>query len=566
MRLTGRTLIQRYWFLMTLFLCSVIFFWVYVYVYWGEQGLPLIGNSPENNPPHLILNQPDEAANYFFIRSLALDKNFTVFEPVASLTGNQVHPRSTTIVHGHLTPISFPGMIALYGFISHFFVVIFGTALFNLCAIALTPLLAVIAPWFLYGWLRRVMSEGSAKISSLLLFILPPWWYYASRPFQHHIVFITFFLVALYCLERARASFSDRRLQSLWLFLFGLSTALTLYIRTSEVVWVTGVLAVVFWQGRRSWQRRGIAAMVGAVCLVLGVFFLTQIAYYGSPLGTGYARPESNGSAGTFLSNPQHISLWQAVVAPFGIHPIHMGKAVMAYIVQLFWWSWFLEVIGAGMCFFTYLRLKKSGHPVATKQVWAYLFAFGVASFYLLIFYGSWDFSDNLAGVSSIGSSYARYFLPISVFALPFGAYVIQECIKKEWKGKLVASMIVLIFFLFSFRSVYLAFEGLTHMKQTLFAYGEWQKKLYILTPSSAIIVTRYGDKYLFPGRHIIPGMGRPEQKEAVQTLLTKKYPVYLYDIDVSGLRPSDLATYHIRIGPSLASWEGVELRRLTLE
>ncbi|KKS53573.1 MAG: hypothetical protein UV20_C0049G0010 [Candidatus Magasanikbacteria bacterium GW2011_GWA2_42_32] len=92
-----------------------------------------------------------------------------------------------------------------------------------------------------------------------------------------------------------------------------------------------------------------------------------------------------------------------------------------------------------------------------------------------------------------------------------------------------------------SFGAVFAPLEGLSSVKMTVAEYGEWQKKIYALTEDNAIIVTRYADKYLFPGRKIIPGWEMTEQKNAIIVLARQGRPIYLYDLKLTKMPYSPL-------------------------
>ncbi|MBI5022913.1 MAG: glycosyltransferase family 39 protein [Candidatus Magasanikbacteria bacterium] len=180
---------KRNWKIVSLAVFGAIFFVVYLYLY-----LP----TAPKYPKYLILNQPDESINYFFIRELALNNRFGLPEPLAGITASQVHPRSTTVVNGAIVPIGFPGVIVIFGLLMKLLVKIFGIGNFNLLAAALTPFLAAVTPLFFYGFLRRVWDERCALLSAVLLFFLPPWWYYASRQFQHNSLLVFLIVAGLY--------------------------------------------------------------------------------------------------------------------------------------------------------------------------------------------------------------------------------------------------------------------------------------------------------------------------------------------------------------------------------
>lgn len=501
--------------------CAIFFFLVYLFLSIGKQ---MTGEKDGFSPPYLIFNQPDESANYFFLRSFVLDGKFGVPEPLAQISNNQVHARSMTVVQGHLVPIGFPTMIVLFGFFIKTWTTLFGDGVFNYLAVGLTPLLAAIAPLFFYGFLRRIFSQQIALLSALLLFVLPPWWYYASRSLQTNTIFVTLLIVALYAWIRV---YRREKYPHFFSAISGLAFGLAVAIRPSEIVWVSIVCAatVIF-----SWKKSRLTAK-GAWLLAgaLGVtfLFLSNLAYYGHPLHSGYVKPLDSGESGSILSGPQGISFFQALVAPFGINPISMLKTGYDYSFYLFPIWFILSAIS-----FIWLCLhvwKTRERPLA-----AYLLLYVAVSVCLLVYYGSWRFADNLAGEVSIGSSQARYFLPLYVFALPYVANVIGRIChigRIRHISRMVMACLVIFLVFLSWRAVFLQFEGLYAIRDTIHEYENRRADINSLTEPDSIIVTRYADKYLFPGRKIIAGATLDVEHYAISDLAKSRYSVYWYDL-----------------------------------
>jgi len=60
-------------------------------------------------------NSPDETANYYFAKSYATDHTLSKFEPANVVAGDLVIPRSLRSDNGWIKPVSFLGIILIYG-------------------------------------------------------------------------------------------------------------------------------------------------------------------------------------------------------------------------------------------------------------------------------------------------------------------------------------------------------------------------------------------------------------------------------------------------------------------
>jgi hypothetical protein len=555
----------RYKEVIFLVVLSVIFFFGYLFLYINPF---LLGPGTGAEPTHLVLNQPDESANYLFIRQLALQDKFGYNEPLSVVALNQVHPRSTTVVGNKLVPISFPGFIVLVAFFSKILLMFLGPGWFNLVAVSFTPLIAVLTPLFFYGFLRRIFAKPVAALSAMGLFVLPAWHYYASRPFQHNVLFVCFVVLVFYCFS----VFWERRDQKNKIglaFAIGLFFGLAVYVRPSETAWLTGLFIVLMVVTRKAWHLREYLALGSAVAVAVIIFLATQTAFYGQPFGSGYVRPTPTGEAGLVSAGPQGIPMVQAIFLPFGFHPRVMWFNFLGYFVKLSGLWTLLAFVG----FFTWL-ITSIRRPNLEFGIWnlefkqrLYFVLFGLVALYLLAFYGSWLFFDNLVNQFSIGSSHARYFLPIYVFALPLVAWFFVWLWRRGWILKIAAVTLAITLLVFSSLAVFTPLEGLAKIKNTLTDYRDWQNRIYELTPANAVILTRYADKYVFPGRKVITGWQEPEQIQALGALVKANHPVYLYDLKLPVETEKSLndllKPVGAKLGPKIAGWADLELRQI---
>lgn len=517
-------------------------------------------------PAYLILNQPDEAINYFFIRQLVFYNQFSLPEDLTALSLSQVHPRSTTVVGGGIVPIGFPGFIVLLSGLIKILSFIFSQNLFNVFAVAITPLLGAITPFLAYYVWRNFWDKKIALTAAVLLFVLPPWWYNASRPFQHNLLFLFFLLVSLTFYLSSLSSTQTKK-RSVKVFFSVLFWGLALYVRPSEVVWMSVLAVLGLRNAKKKWPKRELIWLAAGLAVVAILFFATQYAFYGNIFGSGYVRPGADGAAGTVFQGPQGINFLQALFLPFGFHPVVAVKTFIKYFFFLFRpWFW---LILAGLCVLVLERFKnkKEQEPMARFNH-LYVWLWASIGFYILIYYGSWEFYDNLIKIPSIGTSYVRYFLPIYVFSLPVGAYFLV----KLWSlPKMPAKILVLaLIFLLPISGatqVYLKLDGLRQVKENVKQYQGWQEKIYQLTEPNAIVVTRYGDKYIFPGRKVISGWGEDGQTEAIANLIREGHPVYFYDLKLDQQAETSLlqalSAKGITLGETIASWDNLQLRKI---
>ena len=127
-------------------------------------------NYATQSPDYVKFLSPDETANYFFAKHYAETSSISVFEPSNLIAEEIVHPRSVRSDNGWLKPVSFLGIILVYGQIASWL----GTAVIPY----LTPFFAALGIIFFYAFVRKLFGRQVAMISAFLLASFPVYFFY----------------------------------------------------------------------------------------------------------------------------------------------------------------------------------------------------------------------------------------------------------------------------------------------------------------------------------------------------------------------------------------------------
>ncbi|KKU08281.1 MAG: hypothetical protein UX10_C0001G0040 [Candidatus Magasanikbacteria bacterium GW2011_GWA2_45_39] len=543
-----------------------IFFWIYLFLYRNPSvtQLPQVEQNGEKLPAYLVLNQPDEAVNYWFIRALALGSRTGIPLELQSIVPQKIHPRSTTIVDDMLVPIGFPGIILLYGSLLSVLMRAVPWYWFNVLAVSITPLLGALAPLLLYVLTRRFFDRSVALVSAVLLWIQPAWWYYSSRPFQHHILLLFLLLCTLNaCAYVCTRSFA-RGPRAVWWLVTGLLWGLTLYIRPVEVVWVSTLMCAFLYAYRARWDKKDLVPLAAGLCVAGAIFLATNSLYYGTPFGTGYVQPNAAGQAGTVLASSAGLGgrgILSVITLPFGFHPANIWYNFKAYAYHLsgLWFWFFFASIG-------YLIYEWRAKIINRRIVWCAC-ALGALGAYLFAYYGSWMFFDNIIHTPSIGSSYMRYFLPIALLSVVVIAYALVRVGRNGFVFRAGVALAVVLLSLSSYTIVFAPLEGLASIKHTVEGYYFVRETLREQLPVNAVVVTRYADKYLFPHFQTLVSWSAEDDWQAIEKLRARGVSVFWYEVPMKETEKNQVAQFlsanHLRMSPVLFVWDGLELREI---
>jgi hypothetical protein len=510
---------------------------------------------------------PDETANYYFTKSYAKEDQLMFFEKYNILAHDIVHPRSIRSDFGYLKPVSFLGIILIYGKIA-------SLTTYKIIPY-LTPLFAAIGIIFYYLLIKMIFGKRNALISALILSVFPPFVYYSARSMFHNVLFVVLLIISLYfaCLSvkkkeksvsisKTKTAMTDI-LPDLFAGLSGIFLGLTIITRSSELIWLAPVFLIIWLVNIKKF------GFVKLIIFIACLFFaLTPAMYWNKILYQSYWRGgynEMNQSIINITSASSEILKGGVVNSEairnglteiknnffhFGWQPVKSLKMFYFYFVKMFYWVFW-------PAFFGFLLLLSKIKKWRAKH-YVYLIALFTAAAILISYYGSWDFHDNPDPKSrTIGNSYTRYWLPIYLGAIPLAVIFLVKLSNIFKKKILIYSfrilMILLVFFI-SIRFVLIGSEeGLIKTAKTQLAVRAEYEQVLKLTEDNSVIVTQYHDKLLFPVRKVIVGLFDDFNMTKEYAVLARKLPVYYYNFtfpekDINYLNNKKLPEFSLRI------------------
>lgn len=561
--------------------------WNWLKEYWHEIAVVLLAAGffvatsffiyAAQTPGLVKWSSPDETANYFFSKLYAEKGELFFFEDLNVRVGDIVYPRSMRSDQGEVKPVSFLGLIFLYGTLANFYSI----------AILpyLTPFFAALGIIFYYFLIKKIFGRSPAFISAFVLAIFPVYFYYTVRSFFHNVLFVDFLLAGLYFLILASAkgkknNFLSWRWKDLKLMnwpvlafssLAGLLIGFSMTIRASEALWLLPALGLVWLFNINKFGLLKILLFLSFAAFA----FLPQVCgnkiLYGNFKNGGYA--EMNRSISSIASEGSIAAknVWQknisSVVDPlkkvkasiffFGFRPDKAGEAFDNYFIKMFPWLFWPAVLGIILFLLRFWKSK--------PRHWAYLSAWLLSSLILVLYYGSWQFHDNPDPKDiTIGNSYTRYWLPVYLGAIPFAAFFflrltwavfardeeenfLQIGWRNFWRNFFslrkpgrdfsvralrAAALIVLTYSCFGFLFFGSA-EGLVYSflnkENSLREYRE----ILALSEENSIIITQYHDKLLFPKRRVIVGNFNDKNLNYYYRQLLDQAPIYYYNFNL---------------------------------
>jgi hypothetical protein len=450
---------------------------------------------------------PDSTANYFWIKQYANHNQLTLPEPLNLNTHNLIHPRSFNVnAQGELVPGSFLGLILFFGWLAK----IFSTR----AIIYFTPFLAVSAAWALYLLVKKIFSSpGAAFWSALLLLLAPVWDYYTFESLLPNVPFLAVFLWSAWSITSIK---KDKLLT--WL-LAGLLCGLTLSLRPSEVVWMTIIYLPLLISQANYKNWKGWLLLIGGIILALAPSLYEQKLIYGQALSVGYNQLASASSSLTL----RHLV--KQLLLPFGLDPARAWHNFSRYFLALNWPFLVLAILGIFSL------------PKKPRLINLYLIISSVIFIYLIFYYGSWRFDDQLNLIlNNLGASYVRYWLILLVLLLPLAGLFLDRLGRLKYQISL-SCLPWLIISLLAIWSLNLTLfqdpNNILSVRQKIADYKLQAEPLINQTEDNAIIVTTRTDKWFFPERRVIHTFNLTADQQLLTILdhLKTQAPVYIFDV-----------------------------------
>ncbi|OGY49236.1 MAG: hypothetical protein A3D39_02995 [Candidatus Buchananbacteria bacterium RIFCSPHIGHO2_02_FULL_39_17] len=461
----------------------------------------------------LRFDWPDEAANYFWIKNYAQTGQFAVFEPLNLVAKNQIHPRSFNVRDdGSLVPGSFLGLILFYGLLGK----VFG----SLLIIYFTPIFAVFGALAFYSIIKKFFDQKIALISAILLLFHPAWWYYSVTSLLPNVVFISLVLISLYFLLKIEKT------KFLNLILSAFFAGLAVLIRPAELVWLLAIYLVFIIYQRKKLNLIRLTIFLALIfLLILPVLYHQQILF-GDFLVSGYDQLQTDE-----INFCQTCKVVQSILLPFGFHPAQAVYNFWTHFVSRFWWWSLLAILGLVAYLVNQNRQK--------TEIFVYLllslFVFG----WLIIYYGSWQFSDLLTvHLNTLGLSYVRYFLPLYILALPFvalGLLWLISIFKHQFQTLALIILTSILFYHSANLVLYQKADSIMPVRNRILSYQQIASEVNNLTPAESVIVTIRKDKVFFPERRVIHSFDALADNQELQEIilpLINQTAVYYYALE----------------------------------
>lgn len=551
---------KKYWRIIIIFLLAISFF---------------LGTSSYNfftqDEKFIKWSSPDETANYVFAKLYGQTGELVIFEKYNLLVDDIIHPRSFRSDNGHLKPVSFLGIILIYGKLVSF-------TSYKILPY-LTPFFASFGIIFFFLLIKRLFGQNNAFISSFILATFPPYVYYTARSMFHNVLFIVFLIIGLYfsILSMKKIKFKDKYgfLSIFFIALGGLFIGIAITCRISELFWILPMLLIIW---TFNVKKIGIAKffifVLFLVLAIFPVFYCNQILYL-SPINSGY--PELNQSilnianassgivkstvVGELSDNVLFLRNIKDNIFHFGLKPRQSINMFYYYFIDMFFILFYFGLFGL-ILFLQVINKWRAKH-------YTYFFALLIVSILLVLYYGSWEFYDNPDKTRhTIGNSYTRYWLPIYLGFIPFMSIFIIRItrllipkyninlqfnanfiniinfdnfknrilrnIKLPRRKFLINGLKTIIIFIIMVLSIFFVLfgseEGLysTVIKQNTARYE--YNEIIKLTETNSVLITMYHDKLFFPERKVIVGLFNDGAMNAKYAILASMLPVYYYN------------------------------------
>jgi 4-amino-4-deoxy-L-arabinose transferase-like glycosyltransferase len=443
-----------------------------------------------NNYNIKVFNSPDETSNYFFTENFAknnsivkkLDYNEAEIKNVAKL----IHPRSVAINNFNLIPISFIGLILIYGTIAK----IFGIWIIQY----LTPFFSILGVVFLYLLVKKIFDKKIAIISSILVLINPAYWYFSSKLLMHNLLFISLLIISYYFLISA---IKDKKI--IYFICWGFFLGLSIITRTSEFLWilVSILLILIFYKVKINYKL-----LISAIVLIITIYPVLYFnkTYNDSYFKFSYTENLDKNVVQSGIVNPENTNIFTQVsniIFPFGIKIKNIISVIYNFFLKLNW-------IFCLLLFLSLLILFIKRKSLSKKDL-GFMLIWFIISAYLFVYYGSWQISDNaIIGSVTIGSSYIRYLLPFFILSTVLISIAINK-LKKNKLSIIIISILIGIFAIMSKQMVYNNdIDSQKNISNNIHNFYNLKKNILKTTENNAIIFTNRSDKFIFPERNVV--------------------------------------------------------------
>lgn len=488
------------------------------------------------------LASPDETTAYVTIRRFGDLRPAILAEPLA-VEFPWLHPRSWKSHDLFIVPVGFlgwPWTLSFSSFINAKLPIFLASIL----------ILSSVLP--LYQLLLRFGKKG-AFWGSIIYLTFPPVLLYVNRSLFANGAVLAGALWSVFLLDRLKQRTESTKKIHGWLFLTGLIIALTAAARPVEMIWV---LPWLIWAGWGiGFNKKKVAWFVGGMLPVLLPLCFQALVTYGNPFLSGYWLSENrmplvNSTIGyTEFTPPVAQTDISDLFLPYGFHPRNILWNIRSFFFG-FLLLWMIPLaLSPYVRFRRGLRMKP---PKTIKELFQPTWLAVWSGVVLLVLYGSGLYADNVrVGAVTIGNSFLRYLLPVSVLVSIAIAYLFKRSDTRLKTAAVTALCLLLALF-----GVYKAMAGddesLLMTRPELERYAEVREATHEWFGPQDVIISERSDKIFFPEFRAVSPI--PSEEEVGRLVNTKDVQVGLYVRPLSqkekdawkeyGVEPIELADF----------------------
>ncbi|MFC1662966.1 hypothetical protein ACFL04_02230 [Patescibacteria group bacterium] len=455
---------------------------------------------------------PDEEINYIAAESFSENGNFLLGNALAEDDLGTVKPRNAQIVNNYIVPLSFLGFPLIMGITAK----IFGSWIISL----ITPLIVSFGLVAFYFLVKSYWGEFIGLVGFILLTIFPGLLFFTYKGLWHNAVFISLLIISFFM------AVIYKKKESWWVIIVaGGFFGLAITIRTSELVWLIPLMILWLTIALRNINLKKIFTFI-----IITIVFTLPILYFnsqtfGGPLSFGYtAALEREGS---IVSETSTFTRAVNLLIPSDNKLSNYIDNGQRYIVEFSPLYFLLIMLGL-----LSLIVKKINQQLKIWLIIMFLVSVWLFWYYAgTIYYGGTTTADG----PIIGSSYIRYFLPMTVLVMPIAASGIKWIIDL-YRGKTRQLLLAAIITILLISSVHiLLFDSqsglIKYFNEDIPQINEASESVINLTETDAIIIAGAKDKLFFPERSVIGYNDISDKHLKTISKLIGEYDLYYNDI-----------------------------------
>jgi len=439
------------------------------------------------------MNSPDDHANLYFSELFAKEGRLWYQEPINEIVGGRAVSRSMVYQNGRVVPVGFPGLALIYGLVAK----VTGASMIPY----FTPFLFSLVMALLAYCLFELTERSRALLIVALIAFNPVVLYYVSRGLYPNAAEWSFFGLSLILTLLVRKNSQFR--------LFGASLALALAVLMRPVdaplMAALGLVIVYFVKD----LRRDLL-IVGLAGLSLGAIGSTVLNnfVYGDWFRNGYSEALSSVTATEALAF--------SMKTIFG-RILKYGPAIA-------------PVLGA-LGFFSIISWFKTKNSQTTRMYFSLVLVCLILNILPYAIFGA---RDELRGISSIGVSLVRYWLPSFILLSLISANFVFEQLVNLKSGRRFLAMLTVVasLALLSVRGAWIEFpDSLAPIINSLKRYEWVRAEVLKNVPNEAILIVDQTDKIFFPARTVISRLRNPGTYNSIADLLRAHRQVFYFGV-----------------------------------